>query len=586
MPGMSWDALERAVAASDWEQALRIALDGWRDQRRAPLADLVDALSARVNATPIRATGAAAFHAEWLARARTATAIDLVPLLAALVRSLPVAEGAFYLEGSARTRYAAWFERLNALAELPEDPRTATAVFDVIRKAPWSGFYGSDVAALYTPAIALLQRIGDDRIVEAARTLAASPTASRQSVRHYLAEALPALAAGIERDHADFVPLADDDSARCERVLETLGAARAPRTSTSAERENEGALLELVVTTPDDDDARAVLADLWLERDDARGRLVALQLETARRGATEEDEKTIRRILREHEKTWLGDLALVTKGRVYRRGFLDEVELQQNSAADPKVWESTALDPHLGTVRTLHKGKASEAHYRRFVFSPAMRSLRDLVVVSKGMLKEVCERTEPWPIEHLRLDFMPDKKSLGSVLASTALPKLTHLSAGLTRDNIDKLVTLAATFTKERPLVRLTAVPVRWYENTESFAGWLAATLGRLTHLPEVGLALPTPRENRIVARRGKAGLRLELVTTHLHFASQIVRVLEAVEHVLVRAPEGEVVASSDAYDADVLLNLLPPGVLELDATWTAAHAAPTTSRTPRHRDA
>jgi hypothetical protein len=585
MPGMRWEELEHAVASASWERALGLALDGWRDQRKAPLADLVDALSARVPASPVRATGATAFQTAWLSRARQATAADVGALGAALARSLPEAGGSFYLEGSARVRYAAWLERVAAIAELPDDPRTAAALFDVVRKGPWSSYYAADVGTLYDPALALLRRIADERLIERVRALATTPTSARQMHRNYLAEALPALAQGIEAEQKTFRELAASDAERCQRLLDELGAGAKPYASSAVRDHGEHELVELVVAIPDDDDAREVLADLWLERDDPRGRLVALQLKAARNGPNDNDEKVVRRIIKDHEKSWIGDLALVTKGRIYRRGFLDEVELQQNAAADPRVWETAALHPALGTVRAVHKGKANETHYRRFVFSPAARSLRELVVLSKGMLAEACERSAPWPIEHLSLSFMPDKKVLATVRASAVFPSLTRLTLGVTRNNVDKLVALAAGFTNERRVERLSAAPMRWYDEIAPLAAWLSAALGPLAHVPEVSLEFLTYHENRMLARRGSTGLEIEIVATNVYFAGPVVRALSNIERLRMRVPEGTDVSSSEAYEAGILLSRFAKDAVELDASW-AATLAQKMPATPRHRDA
>ncbi len=586
MHGMTWDEIEAAVDAGDLGRALERALGAWRARRHAVIADLVDVLGAKTAGDPVTANGATAFQAAWVARAKDAPAGRIGALLGGLTRSIPMPHEYFWEEGSAPRRFAAWFERLEALAALPDDPRIAAALFDVVRRAPWSSYYLVDTAAAYDPALRLIERTADERLLPAMRDLLETPTASRQLTRRHLSAALPAVIGALEDAQRRQRALEPEERERCERIIERLGGrvgTGRPEPRAHATHEDEAALLELVVASPEDDDPREVLADFWLERQDPRGELVMLQLKMSRGAATASDEKAIRALLREHERTWLDDVALVTKKRVFRRGFLDEIELVQNAAADPKVWESAALDPRLATVRTVRKGKANEAHYRRFLFSPAMRSLRDLTVVSKGMLKDVCERPEPWPIEHLDLAFMPDKKAFAAIASSRSLPALARVTAGVTQGNVDKLLALAASFASERPIERIAAAPVRWYNELAPLASWLIAAQTTLAHVPIVEIDFSTIDENRIVARRGNTGLRLELVCAHMYFMSALLPLLRDVEHVRVRVPDGGEARFYDLDEARRLLAAYPSDVVDLDAGWTAALRAPSS---PRHRDA
>lgn len=584
-----WDEIELAALGGEHARALERALVAWRARRHGAIADLIDVLASKIPGEPIGGNGAKAFQAAWLARAAGTGAqpAQIGGLVSALTRSIPMPHQYFWEEGSAAARFAAWFERVEALAALPDDPRIATALFELVRRAPWSSYYASDTAAPYEPALRLIERIADERLLPPMRALVATPTASRQMTRRYLAGALPPVIAALEDAQHRQRPLDAAEHERCERLIERLGGRVRPvaRSDGAVRHEDEAALLELVASSPEDDAPREVIADLWLERQDPRGELVTLQLRAARGTATPAHDKTIRALLREHEKAWLEDIALVTKNRVFRRGFLEEIELVQNAAADPKVWESAPLDPRLGTVRTIRKGKANEAHYRRFVFSPAMRSLREVTVVSKGMLKAVCERAEPWPIEHLDLAFMPDKKAFAAIAASASLAGLSKVTAGVTHGNVEKLLPLAAWFAHERPIERIAAAPLRWYTDTAPLAAWLAAARTTLAHVPVVELDFSTGQESRMLARRGTTGLRVELVCFHVYFIRAVLAALPDVEHVLLRAP-GDDVHSCDANEGRQVLSAFRPGLVELDPTWTAALAAPPRAGPPRHRDA
>jgi uncharacterized protein (TIGR02996 family) len=570
---MRWKELEAAIETTAWSEALELALQGWRERRHAALADLVDLLASRVTEEPVAARVAdqGSFQETWLALAEAGRAADMGPLLASVARSLPMPQRAYWEAGTMPVRYAPWLARLAALERLPNDPRVATALFEIVHKAPWTGGWGtSDTADIYDSTLALLGRTGDERLLAPMRTLHAAPVASRQVVRTYLAEALPGAIASIEDARAKRRPLEEEEVARCERLIDALGGRlrRADASLRSAPSEDEDALLELVLGDLEDDGPREVLSDFWLERGDPRGELVTLQLRAARKAATEADEKAVRALLREHERAWLGELALVTKSRVFARGFLDEVELLQNAAAEPKVWESAPLSPSLATVRTIHKGKANETHYRRFVLSPMARSLRELTVISKGMLAEACGRAAPWPIQHLALAFMPDKKVLDSIVRSTAFPRLTKVTLGLTEGKVDKVLALAAPFTHARKLQCIAVTPLRFYLETGPLAAWLEAARGSLAHVAAVELTLQGGQS--IIARAGKTGLRVELVTEHLYFGRSILPGLRQVEQLVLRLPQGVGEPSHrEPDDAANVLAALRPASLETDEGWT-----------------
>jgi len=557
---MSWDELEAAVDAAAWPRALELAVLEWRRARCGERADLIDVIAARVEAAPI-AAGTGTFHDAWLARARGATAVDLGPLLATLARAVPVGPGSSWEAGTVHRRHAPWLARVAALAALPDDPRIAQAIVGVVRRAPWTGGGDpGDAAAIYAPAIELLVRIADERSLAVLHALVDRPVASRQVIREYLASALPPAIAAIER--AEPVALPTDDG-RCARLIAALGGVRVTEVDLgSARPEDEAALLALVVEHPDDDGPREVLADLWMERGDPRGELFALQLRAARGLATAADDKAIRDLLRQHEKTWIGDLALVTTNRVFERGLLAELELRQNAAADPKQWETLATDDRLATVRVIHKGKANETHYRRFVFSPAARSLRELTVVSRGMLEELCARSTPSTIEHLELAFVPTPKLLATIASSRVLPRLGWLTAGAKPGQLDKLIALAAAFTRERPVARF---GLGWYEGRDALATWLAAGAGPLRHVPELAIV---EAGSRIVAGRTATGLRLEVVTDHLGSLERILASLAGqLEALSLRLPgRSSRFGWQDADRAAAVLRGIP--AVELDRGW------------------
>ena len=221
-----------------------------------------------------------------------------------------------------------------------------------------------------------------------------------------------------------------------------------PRATTPRDDEE---LLAQVHEKPDDDGAREVLADLWLERGDPRGELVILQLKDARGAATDADRKKVRAILREHEKEWLGPLAAVTVKRRFERGFLDRLELGANSIASPETWTSALAVPALKTVRTIDAGRASTAHYRSFVLAaPNLRSAD----VARASFDELATRS-PRRLAHLTLRFALTPKLVNEL--ATTFPGLEELSIPVTATNRDAQLALAARIVARRPALRVSA---------------------------------------------------------------------------------------------------------------------------------
>jgi len=596
---MRWDDLEANVKLGDWSRALDLAADGWRKRRHPLLADLIDVLARKCQATPVRAAAKAAFQEEWLERAAAAAtskrASDLEPLLATLTRSIPFEERRYWAEGSQK-RYQPWLKRLRALDALPTDPRIARAFLEVVRKAPWGSSYPSDTSIVYDPLLATIGGSGDTRLLPALRSLLDRPVASRLTIRQHLAQKLPQTIEDIERSELRQKPLEAAEIERCERLIDSLGGrvVSGPVTaSAGANADEEEGLLELVLESFEDDAPREVIADYWLERGDPRGTFVTTQLRMSRSDGepaedddalyqkgtiatpgTTDDHKTIRALLRKHEKTWLSELALVTKTRIWRRGFLDEVELLQNAAADPKTWEAAAASPLLRTLRVIHKGKANEAHYRSFLFSPMMRSLREMTIVSKAHLTATCERAEPWAkLEHLIVGtFMPNKRAIATLEeGATRLPALEGVTFAVTKGNVDKLIPLAASFAKSRRLTYIDATPLRWYEDVSPLADWLVAVTGALAHVPAVGVSFDN-RRSRIVATRGsKEGkVRLDIVTSHLYSYQKLLpRLRDYAEHTTLRAPRGSTLPYQTSNEAKQVLVWLPSRSVVLDPVWT-----------------
>lgn len=427
------DALEHG----DPEVALGAAIAAWRDRRHAVLADAIDAIAARCTLKPIAGRDKESYQRAWLDHAKRASddPVARSAVLAGLLKSMPVREVRYLAQRRDVKRYKHFLARIDALATCEPDPRTATALLDVLVRAPFSV---DDCAGVFGPVIDLLIRIGDERSVEQLRALVERPVANRLTLRDYFAEALPKAADQIERGLRRRDTLSPADRALALAISGTPKPAATPRRIVDLD-----SLLAECLANPDDESPRLVYADALLERDDARGEFIQLQL---RDNPDEAAQKRIASLQRKHEKQWLGDIVRVTKCRLFRRGFLDEAELLQGAAADAATWQRVARDPRMATVRTLHKGSASEQLYKSFAFSAALRSLRDIVVPTTKLLRELPAIGRP-------------------------IDRIT-LSAGLTREALDLLdgvakktgVRCLAFETKQTPaglVAQMAAWPIR-----------------------------------------------------------------------------------------------------------------------------
>ncbi|MCA9668830.1 MAG: TIGR02996 domain-containing protein [Myxococcales bacterium] len=437
--------LARLVERDAWDEALTRAVALWRATRCAPLADLVDALAARCDASPpLAGHTAKKFQQQWLALADDPNvAAHLDVLLAGLTVKVPVAQGDIYSVSGVVARYAAWLRRLELLGELEHDPRTARALVDVLSRAPFSiGYDRANVERVYGPALELLVRIGDERSVEPLQSL--PDTAHRSTLRGYyeqvIAEAVAAIGAAA-------AALAAADRAICDRLLARLAP---PSTPSDDERELSAAVIENL----DDLAAVGVYADALNERGDPRGELIALQLADERGEASAKQQKRIQTLIKAYESEWLGALTAVTHHRSYRRGFLDAAALAGSSSASDELWQSAPADARLGTVRTLVKGRGTEEHYERFIFSDAMSSLRSAEAHSRAMLDRIAAAPLGTRLEALRVRFAVSTSQLD------ALGALRELSVTVGASSIGKqMVTIAAR--EDGPRLERLAVHIR-----------------------------------------------------------------------------------------------------------------------------
>ncbi len=351
-PSIAGPSPQAAASESSSEAGLSDAFSSWRRTEQARR----DALER--------------FHQTWLALARSKPdPVAVGWLVARLLSKLPEASREFDLglnEGDALEQWAtqqdpnakqsSFLNRAEALAPLGPDPRIAAALVAALTQGVLAvGFASRGVDRAYTRLLDAIAFQRDPAQLGYLASVAARPRAKRAGVREVLRAMLPKFLAQIELPEID-----EDDAAQWQ-----------PRQPNAAA--DLAALLAEVHQHPDEDDPRAVYADALIESGDPRGEFINLQL-----ADTPTSRKQARRMLREHGEHWLDpDLAQVTKTVVYRRGFVEEITLAQNSAADPDVWARAKQSPQLATVRAVHRGSGNRRHHEDFVASLAEQAPDD-----------------------------------------------------------------------------------------------------------------------------------------------------------------------------------------------------------------
>ena len=347
--------LRAAIDAADWRRALDLALAAWRDSRAVELADVVDAIAARIDPPrPPRKYR----HEAWIADAMpydphevgtlvaTASRLQTTPLTweAVAARHGDLAQLAALAASDTHNYLRRWHlaivDRFAAVSRWPDDPRTAAMLLRWLADMPaaWS-LVTSEV--FYRQIADQLVALADWRIASALQRLIAEPT----SMTHVMREMQVRIAiAALPR----LSPPAPDP------IAAALLADLRPPAAIDADP-----LWRQVAAAPDDDGPRHVLADALIERADPRGELIALQLAG--------DAGRAARLIKQHWRAWLGDLALVLtrRGSAYRRGMLDEVRVGMHHTP---AWAFGKARGHreLSAVRVVRAHQVSAVDFAQF----------------------------------------------------------------------------------------------------------------------------------------------------------------------------------------------------------------------------
>jgi uncharacterized protein (TIGR02996 family) len=315
----------RAALAAVCDDELDGLLDAWRATRAPAIAQLVFAMSKRIEMRqkPITGDTRKAIHDEWLAIAGQRRPADLPRLLASITHTFHRATDAL--------------ERLEALEDSPPDPRAAAGVIANLEEIP---FYTSSTKPFWSALIRFAVSHGDhgtadelDRVAGSLDTILRAQYTDLTGIRTWFRNQIQAAAAELRARSAE--PLDEDIAREVASLAKKLGERAAP-----TER-----LFAAVAATPDDDEPRHVLADHLQELGDPRGELIALQLSGA-------DFKRQNELIELHLDTWLGPLARFAwnDGCAFERGFLHQVSLYEPA---PETLDATVGDPIWATVRRL-----------------------------------------------------------------------------------------------------------------------------------------------------------------------------------------------------------------------------------------
>jgi|GEM_PF-5672878 len=350
------DSLLEPANRGDWNAVLDGLLVAWRATPNTALADRIVTVGQKLSADipPPK---------DWDALAKKPDAAKLTTLLAALLD-----------KGSVKGR-----GRLETLADWPEDPRIDRWVASRFVDPP---FTSSGARPFWTRLAPLARRIRDAQAASAMLKARAAYD-KQEDFEAFLAGHVDRIR--VQLKAAKDAGLHADDV----KVLTQLDAAHQeaapPKPRNAADAET---LLAQVLAKPEDEEARAVLADVLLEQGHPRGELIALQLEATRRPLTAAEHKRERELLKSARKELLGPLDEALKPDcVFTRGFLSHAALKQGNARSiQSALEKVAGHPLWATVEHLEGGGDYD-----ITTHPVMKSLRSLANSDVG-LRDLAKR--------------------------------------------------------------------------------------------------------------------------------------------------------------------------------------------------
>lgn len=361
--------LEAAVASTSGARTLDALLASWRIRRLPALSDAIVSLSQRYDAVlpPIAEKTERARYERFLALVDGKRSLDVGPLLAEL-------------PGASVVRARDQVERLGVMEP---DPRVARALFDHLAAARYT-FSNT----IWTGIFKELKRHGDVRTREALAALPPITTGAPsviESMTRRIASAVAALPEHLPTSPEETLRLAKVTGSLAKLTLDLPEAA--PKKKPAAPGKDEDALLAAIAADPDDVASRQVLADLYTERGDVRGELMALQLAPP----TAKSAKREKQLLKEHLVALLGPIEPVVdlKSCRFSGGFLTHAEVTFETAAQRK---ELVGNPRFWMLESV------ETRELALIRHPALRRLRS---VSGLTWKSFVELAEGEPVPHL-----------------------------------------------------------------------------------------------------------------------------------------------------------------------------------------
>lgn len=294
------------LVSHDTTSALRAALASWRETFHPVLGRWVEALGARL-ATPLEELP--------LKKGERAERLAELATTADEARRTAVLQ-AFEAFAREATGALVW-PAVEAWAEVEPDPRVARMALRVL-----ATLEHDLTAKLWRRLVGCIERHGDTGVVEEAQayleTLRSRGGGWGFSVERF-ENVLGKLATKRKPGFVDPTVL--------EQVKAALESGTAAHTrARQSEAQTEAAMLEAIVTSPDDDGPRLVYADWLSERRNPLGEFITLQVGRSGRRATKDAREREARLLAGHRKELLGPFdGVVSKtGLEFERGFLVE----------------------------------------------------------------------------------------------------------------------------------------------------------------------------------------------------------------------------------------------------------------------
>lgn len=281
-----------ALAEHRYGDALVALLDTWRETRDQGVAGVIDKLSAVL--AQEEAPGES--YAEVAERGDV---LDVPWLLAQLT------------EGNA----AACTPKAAALLKTPADPRIAARCLAIFSTPPW---HATGSQPFYTALAKVFEKNAEPRVLA---PLEAVPDGLARLIRgeemlSKLQQRTRTLHAAMSKIVGGLPRLSKQEKAKVQAMSKrSFVAAAAPVSSRepSSARASTGVsereLFAAVHEAPNDDERRAILADLLSAKGDPRGEFIALQLAREKAAPSEAAAKREMALVKKHQAVWLGEAA-------------------------------------------------------------------------------------------------------------------------------------------------------------------------------------------------------------------------------------------------------------------------------------